>query len=99
MHDLAYTARHLQMNVESYEMKLDYNLKRSLDMQNAAGGSHLLWKIDNYKEKFEAAKTGAKCTIFSPPFFVGRYGYKMVMLAALYGDGKGISKHTVTEQF
>lgn len=70
-------------------MQMIKNEKRCLEMANAAGGSHLLWKIDNYQEKFLAAKTGAKVNIFSNPFVVGRYGYKMVLLAALYGDGKG----------
>lgn len=52
-------------------------------------GAQLLWKIDNYTQKFNEAKAGAKTTVFSPPFLTGRHGYKMAMSACLYGDGKG----------
>lgn len=52
-------------------------------------GAQLLWKIDNYQQKFNEAKAGSKSTIYSPPFLTGRHGYKMAMSACLYGDGKG----------
>ena len=54
--------------------------------------THLIWKIDDYKYHFHEAKVGRKKIIFSPPFFTGRQGYKMVASAALYGDGEGESR-------
>lgn len=52
-------------------------------------GSQLVWKIDNYNEKFQDAKSGRATTIYSPPFLTSRHGYKMVLSACLNGDGKG----------
>ena len=54
-------------------------------------GAQLIWKIDNYAEKLQDAKSGKKTTIYSPPFLTSRHGYKMALSLCLYGDGK--SKH------
>jgi TNF receptor-associated factor 4 len=55
-------------------------------------GSQLIWKIDNYSEKFNESKMGKKPTIFSPPFLTSRHGYKLALSTALYGDGKAKGK-------
>jgi len=55
-------------------------------------GTHLIWKIENYQEKFAEAKSGKKPTIFSPPFLTSRFGYKLIMSASLNGDGKAKGK-------
>lgn len=55
-------------------------------------GSQLIWKIDNYAEKYNDCKTGKKPTIFSPPFLTSRHGYKLALSTALYGDGKAKGK-------
>ncbi|ELU13993.1 hypothetical protein CAPTEDRAFT_159010 [Capitella teleta] len=56
-------------------------------------GAQLVWKIDGYDEKYQDAKTGRKSTIFSPPFLTSRHGYKMILSASLFGDGKGKGEH------
>ncbi len=52
-------------------------------------GAQFVWKIDNYADKFDDSKNGRKSTIYSPPFLTSRHGYRVVMSACLYGDGKG----------
>lgn len=54
--------------------------------------TQLIWKIDNYTEKFTEAKAGKKGNIFSPPFMSCRYGYKLALSASLNGDGKAKGK-------
>lgn len=51
-----------------------------------------MWKIDNYTEKFNMAKSGKQTTIFSPPFYTHRSGYRMTMSVGLYGTGEVRSK-------
>ena len=41
-----------------------------------------------YAEKMEAAVKGRKTTIYSPPFYTSRHGYKMIASTCLNGDGK-----------
>jgi hypothetical protein len=52
-------------------------------------GVQFLWKIDNYEERLADAKSGKKTTLFSPPFYTHRHGYRLTMSACLNGDGKG----------
>jgi len=54
-------------------------------------GTQLLWKIDKYSERLQAAKTGTTPTVYSPPFVSNKHGYKLMMSANLNGGGKGQS--------
>lgn len=67
-------------------------LTNKTDIIFRATSCQLIWKIDSYTEKFSEAKAGKKGSIFSPPFMSTRYGYKMALSAALYGDGKAKGK-------
>ncbi|XP_078349700.1 TNF receptor-associated factor 3-like isoform X2 [Oculina patagonica] len=51
-----------------------------------------VWKIDHFSRRFEEAVSGKTPSIYSPPFFVGRFGYKVC--ARLYPNGDGIGKGT-----
>lgn len=51
-----------------------------------------LWKIDNYSRRFQEAVSGKAPSIYSPPFYVGRFGYKVC--ARLYPNGDGMGKGT-----
>ncbi|KAF5402634.1 TNF receptor-associated factor 4 [Paragonimus heterotremus] len=51
-------------------------------------GSWFIWKIDNYAEKFNLAKSGKQTTIFSPAFYTHRCGYRMALSVCLYGSGE-----------
>ena len=55
------------------------------------------WKIDRYSQRFQEAVTGKTLSIYSPPFYVGRFGYKVC--AHLYPNGDGIGKGTHLSMF
>ena len=56
-----------------------------------------LWKIDNYSRRFQEAESGKTPSIYSPPFYVGRFGYKVC--ARLYPNGDGMGKGTHLSMF
>ena len=56
-----------------------------------------LWKIDNYSRRFQEADSGKTPSIYSPPFYVGRFGYKVC--ARLYPNGDGMGKGTHMSMF
>lgn len=96
---------HLRMaikNIEANHKSLSVFLKtiqgqeeRTIQVENQVTsleklyGSQLLWKIDNYTNKFQEAKSGKKNTIYSPTFLTNRHGYRLALSTSLYGDGKG----------
>ncbi|XP_068739885.1 TNF receptor-associated factor 3-like [Montipora capricornis] len=56
-----------------------------------------LWKIDQYSRRFQEAVSGKTISIYSPPFYVGRFGYKVC--ARLYLNGDGMAKGTHLSAF
>ena len=56
-----------------------------------------VWKIDHYSHRFQEAVSGKTLSIYSPPFYVGRFGYKVC--ARLYPNGDGIGKGTHMSMF
>ena len=52
-----------------------------------------LWRIPDVCRRVRDAKTGKVTSIYSPPFFSGRMGYKMCVRAYLNGDGIGERTH------
>lgn len=52
-----------------------------------------LWKIDQYSRRFQEAVSGKTPSIYSPPFYVGRFGYKVCARLYPNGDGIGRGKH------
>ena len=56
-----------------------------------------IWKIDHYSHRFQEAVSGKTLSIYSPPFYVGRFGYKVC--ARLYPNGDGIGKGTHMSMF
>ncbi|KAJ7365561.1 TNF receptor-associated factor 3 [Desmophyllum pertusum] len=56
-----------------------------------------IWKIDHYSRRFQEAASGKTPSIYSPPFYVGRFGYKVC--ARLYPNGDGMGKGTHMAMF
>ena len=56
-----------------------------------------LWKIDHFSRRFQEAVSGKTPSIYSPPFYVGRFGYKVC--ARLYPNGDGMGKGTHMSMF
>ena len=89
-----------------YERRLDRNERQlalhdiqlsDQDMQiqmleaTSYNGTYI-WKIDRYSLRFQEAVAGKTLSIYSPPFYVGRFGYKVC--ARLYPNGDGIGNGT-----
>ncbi|KAJ7361783.1 TNF receptor-associated factor 3 [Desmophyllum pertusum] len=56
-----------------------------------------IWKIDHYSRRFQEAASGKTPSIYSPPFYVGRFGYKVC--ARLYPNGDSMGKGTHMAMF
>ena len=53
----------------------------------------LIWRIPNFKQRQEDVKSQKSSSIYSPPFYTCRYGYKMCLRLYPYGDGSGKGTH------
>ncbi|CAD5205439.1 unnamed protein product [Bursaphelenchus okinawaensis] len=68
-------------------------LQSRVDALEKLYGSQYIWRIDDYSKRLKDAKSNSKPVIYSPPFLSGRHGYKLMMSAALYGDGLASGKY------
>ncbi|KAJ1372155.1 hypothetical protein KIN20_034234 [Parelaphostrongylus tenuis] len=69
------------------------DLMRKATTANQMYGAQLVWKIENVVQKQNEAKSGTRPIIYSEPFLSGRYGYKLIASACLYGDGQYRGKY------
>ena len=70
----------------------DRDFRLSL-MENSNYDGTMLWKIPQFSQRMEDARTGKYTSIFSLPFNSGRYGYKMCLRLYILGDGIGKGTH------
>ena len=70
--------------------ELELQLQASL--ASTYNGS-LLWRIPDIRRRRREAIDGKITSIYSPPFYTGRNGYKMCIRAYLNGDGIGYNTH------
>ena len=70
----------------------DRDFRLSL-MENSNYDGTMLWKIPQFTQRMEDARTGKYTSIFSLPFYSGRYGYKMCLRLYILGDGIGKASH------
>ena len=67
-----------------------------LQLQSALACNHngtMIWRIPEVHRRIQGAKIGRITSIYSPPFYTGRNGYKMCLRAYLNGDGSGEGTH------
>ena len=67
-----------------------------LQLQAPLASTHngtFLWRIPEVHQRIRDARTGRITSIYSPPFYTGRNGYKMCIRAYLNGDGSGYHTH------
>ena len=67
-----------------------------LQLQASLASTHngaFLWRIPEVQRRIRDAKMGRITSIYSPPFYTGRNGYKMCIRAFLNGDGSGKGTH------
>ena len=92
--------RHLQDKLQQIETTLltktteneDRDFRLSL-MENSNYDGTMVWKIPQFTQRMEDARTGKYTSIFSLPFYSGRYGYKMCLRLYILGDGIGKGSH------
>ncbi|GMR41596.1 hypothetical protein PMAYCL1PPCAC_11791, partial [Pristionchus mayeri] len=77
----------MQLNTEKMIRTIGTLESKSSNLEKMYG-AQLVWRIDNVFQRQNEAKSGARSTIFSPPFVSSRHGYKMCLSACLYGDGQ-----------
>ena len=62
-------------------------------LETASYDGVLIWKIMDYSRRKQDAMTGRTYSLFSQPFYTGRFGYKMCGRVYLNGDGMGKGTH------
>ena len=60
---------------------------------NSNFGSTMVWKIPQFSQCMDNARTGKYTSILSRPFYSSRYGYKMCLRLYILGDGIGKGTH------
>ena len=96
-----------QPNLLSCERRLDRNehqlalhdiqlAEHDLKVQMLEATSYdgmYLWKIDDWARRFQESATNKTPSIYSPPFYIGRFGYKVCARVYPNGDGMGKNSH------
>ncbi len=70
----------------------DRDFRLSL-IENSNHDGTMIWKIPQFSQRMADAQSGKYTSIFSLPFFSGRYGYKMCLRLYILGDGIGKNTH------
>ena len=70
----------------------DRDFRLSL-IENINYDGSMIWKIPQFSQRMEDARSGKYTSIFSLPFYSGRYGYKMCLRLYILGDGIGKNTH------
>ena len=70
----------------------DHDFRLSL-IENSNHDGSMIWKIPQFSQRRADAQNGKYTSIFSLPFYSGRYGYKMCLRLYIMGDGIGKGTH------
>ena len=70
----------------------DRDFRLSL-IENSNHDGTMIWKIPQFSQRKADAENGKYTSIFSLPFYSGRYGYKMCLRLYIMGDGIGKGTH------
>ena len=80
-----------QLRSRSAELE-DRDFRLSL-IENSSHSGSMIWKIPQFSQRKADAGNGKYTSIFSLPFYSGRYGYKMCLRLYIMGDGIGKGTH------
>ena len=80
-----------QLRSKSAELE-DRDFRLSL-IENSNHDGSMIWKIPQFSQRKADAENGKYTSIFSLPFYSGRYGYKMCLRLYIMGDGIGKGTH------
>ena len=87
------TITKLEKTVQSKNAELeDRDFRLSL-IENGNHDGSMVWKIPQFSQRKADAQNGKYTSIFSLPFYSGRYGYKMCLRLYTMGDGIGKGTH------
>ena len=84
--DVEKTANILSVHHSELELQLQASLASSFN-------GTFVWRIPDVGRRIREAKSGRVSSIYSPPYYTGRTGYKMCIRAYLNGDGIGENSH------
>lgn len=77
----------VEHSLSLHEIQLaDQDLKLQI-LETTSYDGTFLWKIDEFQRRFRESVDGKTISIYSPPFYTARYGYKLCARAYLNGDG------------
>ena len=83
----------LEKQIRSKNAELeDRDFRLSL-IENSNHDGSMIWKIPQFSQRKGDAENGKYTSIFSLPFYSGRYGYKMCLRLYIMGDGIGKGTH------
>ena len=87
------TVNKLEKQIRSKNAELeDRDFRLSL-IENSNHDGSMIWKIPQFSQRKGDAQNGKYTSIFSLPFYSGRYGYKMCLRLYIMGDGIGKGTH------
>ena len=85
--------RKLEKTVRSPSADIeDRDFRLSL-IENSNHDGSMIWKIPQFSQRKSDAQNGKYTSIFSLPYYSGRYGYKMCLRLYIMGDGIGKGTH------
>ena len=77
-------------NLRVHDSELELQLQASLASTYTG---EFIWRIPDVQRRIREAKSGRMSSIYSPPFYTSKPGYKMCMRCYLNGDGIGEGRH------
>ena len=90
---LNYRVAKLKEKIQLLNTKLkEHELRLSL-IENSNHDGTMIWKIPQFSQRKADAENGRSTSLFSLPFYSGRYGYKMCLCLYIMGDGIGKGTH------
>ncbi|TFJ96209.1 glucose-1-phosphate thymidylyltransferase [Platysternon megacephalum] len=62
-------------------------------LEQTSYNGQFLWRLPDVGRKMQQALSRQTPAVYSPPFYTGRYGYKLCLKVYLNGDGTGAGTH------
>ena len=83
----------LEKQIRSKNAELENRDFRLSLIENSNHNGTMIWKIPQFNQRKADAENEKYTSIFSLPFYSGRYGYKMCLRLYIMGDGIGKGTH------
>ncbi|KAH9489435.1 TNF receptor-associated factor 3 [Bulinus truncatus] len=83
----------IERQVSSQEIRMAEMDLRFQMLETASYDGKLVWKIRDFSHRKRDAVQGRTVSLYSQPFYTGRFGYKMCARVYLNGDGIGRGTH------